>query len=105
MKRGRAKRARSNTEPDLIRFGISIPADLLKKFDQHLAQKNNQNRSEAIRVLISERLVQDAWHEGKGEQVATVTLVYELQNTDVLRKLAEAKRSMGSHLLSAHQVR
>lgn len=105
MKRGRTKRVRAGAEPDLIRFGISIPADLLKKFDQHLTQKNNQNRSEAIRDLIRDRLVQDAWSEGKGEQVATVTIVYETQSSDVLRRIAEAKRSLGTHLLSSIQVR
>jgi len=105
MKRGRKKSARVGAEPDLIRFGISIPADLLKKFDQNLAQKQKQNRSDAIRDLIRDRLVQDAWTEGKGEQTATVTLVYEAHNADVQRRLAEAKRSLGQHLLSALQVR
>ena len=105
MKRGRTKRARSGAEPELIRFGISIPEDLLKKFDQHLAHKNNQNRSEAIRDLIRDRLVQDAWTEGRGEQVATVTLVYDLQQADVQRRLGEAKRALGAHLLSAFHVR
>ncbi len=105
MKRGRKKSARVGAEPDLIRFGISIPADLLKKFDQNLSQKQNQNRSEAIRDLIRDRLVQHAWTEGKGEQSATVTLVYEVQNADVQRRLSEAKRSLGAILLSSFHVR
>lgn len=105
MKRGRTKRARTGAEPDLIRFGISIPADLLKKFDQHLVQKQSQNRSEAIRDLIRDRLVQDAWSEGKGEQTATVTLVYEIQNADVQRRLSEAKRALGAQLNSSFHVR
>src|SRR5947209_7067092 len=105
MKRGRTKRARGGAEPDLIRFGISIPDDLLKKFDQHLAQKNSQNRSEAIRDLIRDKLVQDAWSEGRGEQVATVTLVYDLQHGDVQRRLGEAKRALSTHLLSSFHVR
>ena len=105
MKRGRKKSARAGAEPELIRFGISIPEDLLKKFDQNLAQKQKQNRSDAIRDLIRDRLVQDAWTEGKGEQTATVTLVYETQNADVQRRLADAKRSLGAHLLSSFHVR
>ncbi|HEY3323128.1 MAG TPA: nickel-responsive transcriptional regulator NikR [Planctomycetota bacterium] len=105
MKRGQRQRSRSVDEPDLIRFGISIPADLLKKFDAHLVQTNNQNRSEAIRDLIRDRLVQDAWQEGKGEQVATVTIVYDTQNVELQRRLSELKRSLATRLLSVMQVR
>jgi CopG family transcriptional regulator, nickel-responsive regulator len=103
MKRGKGRRARAE-EQDLVRFGISIPSDLLKKFDEHLLDKQNQNRSEAIRDLIRDRLVQDAWSEGKGEQVATVTMVYDAQNLDVQRRLAESKRAMGAHLVSSMHV-
>jgi len=105
MKRTKGKRARAGTEPELIRFGISIPADLLKSFDALLNEKKNQNRSEAIRDLIRDRLVQDAWSEGKGEQVAVVTLAFESQNIDVQRRLAESKRAVGERLLSSMQVR
>jgi len=105
MKRGRGKRAQQSAEQDLVRFGISIPADLLKAFDAHLAVRKNQNRSEAIRDLIRDKLVQDAWTEGKGEQVATVTIVYDGQNPEFLRRLAEAKRAMGERLLSTMALR
>ena len=104
MRRGRTKRSRGGAETNLIRFGISIPEDLIKKFDQHLAQKNSQNRSEAIRDLIRDKLVQDAWSEGKGEQIATVTLLYDFQHGEVQRKLGEAKRALGTNLLSSFHV-
>ena len=106
MKRGRAKRGRTpSSEPDLIRFGISIPNDLLKKFDLHLAERNNQNRSEAIRDLIRDKLLQDAWNEGKGEQVAVVTLVFNSQNLEIQKRLSENKRALGERLLSSLQLR
>lgn len=104
MKRGRSSK-RTQADQDLIRFGISIPDDLLKKFDQHLQERNNQNRSEAIRDLIRDRLVQDAWSEGKGEQVATVTMVFDNQNLDVQKRMGECRRAMGSQLVSSLQVR
>ncbi|HYG75977.1 MAG TPA: nickel-responsive transcriptional regulator NikR [Planctomycetota bacterium] len=105
MKRGKGKRGRGDAEPELIRFGISIPADLLKKFDELLTEKKNQNRSEAIRDLIRDRLVQDAWNEGKGEQVAVVTLTFETQNIEAQRRLAEGKRALGERMLASTQVR
>ena len=33
---------------DLVRFGVSIPDDLLEKFDVLIAEKGYTNRSEAI---------------------------------------------------------
>ena len=106
MKRGRtSKRTQAGADQDLIRFGISIPEDLLKKFDQHLGDRNTQNRSEAIRDLIRDRLVQEAWSEGKGEQIATVTLVFDNQNPEALRRMAEAKRAMGGNYVSSIHVR
>lgn len=105
MKRGRTPKKNKDEEQDLVRFGISIPGDLLKKFDLHLSEKNTQNRSEAIRDLIRDRLVQDAWSEGKGEQVATVTLVFDSHSGDLLRRLNEAKRALGASLLSTLHVR
>lgn len=105
MKRGRGRKPQSGADQDLVRFGISIPADLLKTFDAHLSVRKNQNRSEAIRDLIRDKLVQDAWAEGKGEQVATVTLIYDGQNPEFLKRLAENKRAMGDRLISAMTLR
>jgi CopG family nickel-responsive transcriptional regulator len=99
------RRGRAAAEEELVRFGISIPANLLKKFDELLAGKNNQNRSEAIRDLIRDKLVQDAWTEGKGEQVATLTFICDGQSADAQRKVIEGKKTMGAHLLSEMHLR
>ena len=99
------RRSRAGAEEELVRFGISIPADLLKKFDELLRGKNSQNRSEAIRDLIRDKLVQDAWSEGKGEQIATVTFIYDGQGADAQRKLIESKKEMGAHLITEMHLR
>jgi len=44
---------------DLVRFGVSIPDDLLDKFDVLIAEQGYTNRSEAIRDLIRNRFVDD----------------------------------------------
>ena len=106
MKKGRAvKRGRAELENNLKRFGISLPAELLRRFDALLVKKNQANRSLAVADLIREALVQDEWSEGKGEQVATVTLLYEAQNTEAVRRLADHKRTMGEHLVSSLHLR
>lgn len=78
---------------------------MLKKFDLLMSARNKGNRSDAIRDLIRDKLVQDAWADGKGEQVATVTLVYDGQGAELQRNLLENKRALGMRLLSSLHVR
>ncbi len=62
----------------LVRFGISIGQDLLERFDHLIGEKGYANRSEAIRDLIRDRLVEEDWAAGEGAEVAgTITLVYD----------------------------
>lgn len=106
MPRSRAvKRGHETGSEELVRFGVSVPAALIRQFEALYSGREGHNRSEAIRELIKERLVQEKWKEGKGEQLATVTLVYDSQHAPVQRRLLEQKRALGAHLVSAQQVR
>lgn len=70
---------------EIIRFGISMDSALLGKFDQLIARKGYSNRSEAIRDLIRDSLVQAEWEGGSEETLGTITLVY----SDRTRELSE----------------
>ena len=41
---------------DLSRIGVAIDTELLRRFDRFIAGKGYENRSEAFRDLIRERL-------------------------------------------------
>jgi CopG family transcriptional regulator, nickel-responsive regulator len=59
-----------------VRFGVSADARLLEKFDELIAERSYTNRSEAIRDLIRDQLVEFAWTSQDEEVVGTLTLVY-----------------------------
>lgn len=61
---------------EITRFGVSIDDELLGKFDQLIARKGYTNRSEAIRHLIRDSLVQTEWESTSQETIGTITLVY-----------------------------
>jgi len=61
---------------EIIRFGVSLTDNLLKKFDRLIERKGYTNRSEAIRDLIRDSLVQEEWNAGSEETLGTITLVY-----------------------------
>ena len=58
-----------------VRFGVSLDHHLLDDFDEWVAKKNYVNRSEAIRDLIRDHLVEQEWDENK-ETVGTISIVY-----------------------------
>jgi CopG family nickel-responsive transcriptional regulator len=88
---------------ELARFGVSLESDLLRQFDEVITRKGYDNRSEAIRDLIRDRLV--------GEQadrnsivVGTLTIVYEHHRPNLTEKLIEAQHRAGSKVLAATHV-
>lgn len=51
--------------------------DLLRNFDRSIAELGYATRSEAIRDLIRDHLIQKKVGKGEGEVVGVVTLVYD----------------------------
>lgn len=61
----------------LSRFGVSLEEDLLAAFDLSIGDMGYQNRSEAIRDLIRDHLIQKKVGQGDTEVIGVVTLVYD----------------------------
>jgi len=60
---------------NLVRFGLSMESRLLSRLDGMIKKRGYTNRSEFIRDLIRERLVEEEWDAGR-KVVGTVTIVY-----------------------------
>jgi CopG family nickel-responsive transcriptional regulator len=86
------------------RFGISIPEDLIKKFDRLIAGKGYSNRSEAIRDLIRDRFVEEEWRESSKEVVGTVTLVYNHESHELADKLTDLQHSHFKNIISSTHI-
>jgi len=89
---------------DLARFGVSIPDDLLEKFDGLIKEKGYNNRSEAIRDLIRDRLVEDQWSKSENDVVGTVTVVYNHEQSDLAQKLTEIQHKKHDLIISSIHV-
>ncbi len=89
---------------DTTRFGISIDSDLLESFDRLIGQKGYQNRSEAIRDLIRNALVEEKTASGQEEMVGTVTMVYNHHVRDLADKLTEQQHQHHQQVVSALHV-
>ena len=85
---------------DLSRIGVSIDADLLRRFDSFIADKGYENRSEAFRDLIRERLVDSAVIGPNAFVVGTVTLVYDHHTRLLPEKLTDIQHEHHDIIIS-----
>jgi len=88
---------------ELFRFGISLPKDLLEKFDKLIKAKNYSNRSEAFRDLIRQELVKEEWKAGT-EVVGAVTLVYDHHKRELVNKLTDIQHDFQGTIISTQHI-
>ena len=88
------------------RIGISLEEDLLRQFDRLIEDKGYQNRSEAIRDLIRDALVQREWSRSSGgeERVALAALVYDHDASSLAQRLAHLQHENHKAVVSALHV-
>lgn len=88
------------------RIGVSLEQDLLVQFDRLIAAKGYVNRSEAIRDLIRDALVQREWQEARTreERVAVAVLVYDHDSSSLAQKLAHIQHENHRAVVSALHV-
>lgn len=73
---------------DLMRFSVAMPEDLLVKFDHLVARRGlAKNRSEVIRDLVRDALVEDACATPGRIVMGTLTIVYSHHANDLQEKL------------------
>ena len=89
---------------DLSRIGVAIDSELLRKFDDLIASRGYNNRSEAFRALIRDELVERAWEQPNSDVVGTVTLVYDHHVRMLNEKLTDLQHDHFHNILSTLHV-
>ncbi|MGA7292221.1 MAG: nickel-responsive transcriptional regulator NikR [Terriglobales bacterium] len=85
---------------NLSRIGVSIDSELLERFDSFITDKGYENRSEAFRDLIRDRLVGSAVVTGSALVVGTVTLIYDHHTRLLPEKLADLQHESHAIVIS-----
>lgn len=88
----------------VARFGVSADERLIQRFDALIAEKGYVNRSEAVRDLMRNALVEEQWRDGEGVAVGTVTLVYDHHTTDLADKLTEHQHAHHETIISTLHI-
>lgn len=84
----------------IIRFGVSLPDRLLQRFDRDIEKKGYANRSEAIRDLIRQSLVDSEWDRSSGETAAAVVLVYDHHQRGLTGRLTSEQHEHHDNIIS-----
>lgn len=88
----------------MVRFGVSINEKLLASFDKEVARHGHANRSEAIRDLIRDQLVELEWADDVTEVAGTITLVYDHHVRGLTDLLVELQHKYYQLILSTMHV-
>ncbi|MFW6196299.1 MAG: nickel-responsive transcriptional regulator NikR [Thermoplasmatota archaeon] len=86
------------------RFGVSVPPDLLDKFDEKIEEKMYTNRSEAIRDLIREFLVEEKWEKTDEEVYGSLTLIFDHEKKGISDKLTDLQHQDHTHIVSTMHI-
>jgi CopG family nickel-responsive transcriptional regulator len=78
--------------------------DLLGRFDGHIAQCGYRTRSEAIRDLVRQVLVNHLWERSDAMVMGTLTILYEHHARGLADALAKAQHSQHDLVVCATHV-
>ncbi len=71
---------------EVVRFGVSIEKDLLEKYDKIISESYS-NRSEAIRDLIRDRIVEEKKRSSDEEVIGSLTLLFNHHQRELTEKM------------------
>lgn len=71
------------------RFTVSLDTELLAAFDRHISDKGYNNRSEAIRDLIRDLLIDTKLQKEDQPVSAVLTVVCDHETTDLAKRLRD----------------
>jgi CopG family nickel-responsive transcriptional regulator len=88
---------------ELVRFGVSLEKTLLDSFDALIRERQYTNRSEALRDLIRQELVQREWREGR-DVAGAITLIYDHHKRDVLSRVTDTQHEFQGVIISTQHI-
>jgi CopG family nickel-responsive transcriptional regulator len=89
---------------ELVRFSVSLEADLLEQFDRFCKEGRFATRSEAIRQLLRDTLTTHAWESDAQDAAATLTLVYDHHKTRLSERLMDLQHQHNDMVVSTMHI-
>lgn len=88
------------SESNLTRIGVSIEESLLHKFDGLIAETGYKNRSEALRDLVRDALLEHNWKKDEQLVAGSIMLFYNHQKRHLMDELTKLQHDMHHHIMA-----
>ncbi len=89
----------------VVRFSVSMDEELLARFDDLVARRGSgMNRSETVRDLVRDALVDVEWEDPGEEIVGTITMVFNHGSSDLSDRLDALQHAYHDKIVSAMHV-
>ena len=89
----------------LARFGVAMDEELLARFDELVERRGlGVNRSEAVRDLVRDALVDAEWEGSSDQIVGTITMVFDHHASDLSDKLDALQHAHHREIVSSMHV-
>ncbi len=85
------------SENELMRIAISLPKNLLDKFDEIINYRGYSSRSEGVRDAIRSYIIHYKWmSDVKGERQGVITMIYDHEQRGLLTTLTDIQHEFMS---------
>ena len=91
-------------EERVDRFSISLPEPLLAELDRWVMRRGYASRSELVRDLIRERMVEDKWESDADRVVGVLTISYDHHQRGLSQKILDLQHSRHVNILCTTHV-
>ncbi len=88
----------------LIRFGISMEDALLRQFDHLIAHKGYTNRSEAVRDIVRDKLVEESIEMEHGNVFGALVFIYDHHKRELEKSLSNLQHDYFQNIISTSHV-
>jgi CopG family nickel-responsive transcriptional regulator len=88
----------------LVRFGVSVEKKLLEDFDKLILKHKYTNRSQAIAVLMRNKLLERNWQLKKAKVVAIISLVYNHHKRELVNKVMHVQHGFQKLIISSQHI-
>jgi len=89
---------------DTIRFTVSLPARLLSELDKRVGKNSYASRSEYVRDLIREQMVETKWSDSIEDVFGVLTISYDHHQRELTQRILDIQHSSYVNVLCATHV-
>jgi len=89
---------------DTIRFTVSLPSGLLRELDKRVGGKGYASRSEFVRDLIRDQILETRWSDSAEDLVGVLTISYDHHQRGLTQRVLDAQHSAYVNILCSTHV-